>query len=141
MDFPALTICNLNSNRLSKLTVDDIYHIGFINGLISKNRTYSPFLQKNNGKMLSNTLKNKISQVVNGYQRKRIINELIIVKLVVIFWISTVVNFYQQNSSNGIFAIEIILTLNPAKKFFCSIRHVRIFRSDGTRIKFRRCRL
>ncbi|CBY38389.1 unnamed protein product, partial [Oikopleura dioica] len=68
MDFPALTICNLNSNRLSKLTVDDIYHIGFINGLITKNRTYSPFLQPNTGKMLSETLKKKIAQVVNGYQ-------------------------------------------------------------------------
>jgi hypothetical protein len=124
MDFPALTICNLNSNRLSKLTVDDIYHIGFINGLISKNRTYSPFLQKNTGKMLSDTLKNKISKVVSGYQRKRIINKVIIIQLAVLFWISTVVSFYLHFLSNGIFAIEIIPILKPAKKSFCSIRHV-----------------
>ena len=108
MDFPALTICNLNSNRLSKLTVDDIYHIGFINGLISKNRTYSPFLQPNTGKMLSATLKKKIAQVVDGYQRKRIINKVIIMQLAGIFSISTIVNFHQQYSSYRIFIIRLL---------------------------------
>ena len=34
MDFPAVTICNVNAIRISKLTKDDVYHVGQFFGLI-----------------------------------------------------------------------------------------------------------
>ena len=34
MDFPAVTICNVNAIRISKLTKDDVFHVGQFFGLI-----------------------------------------------------------------------------------------------------------
>ena len=34
MDFPSVTICNVNSIRISKLSKEDIFHVGQFFGLI-----------------------------------------------------------------------------------------------------------
>ena len=34
MDFPAVTLCNINTNKLSQITEEDIVHIGPLFGII-----------------------------------------------------------------------------------------------------------